>query len=634
MDRHKILKIVLLIIFLVLLSRAAYLQLVEGEYYYDLSEGNRISVRPVNAPRGRIFDSRGEIVVSNRLTYNLYLMKNEIPPQETAEEILIKLSELSSLKESRLLSNYNSSDKGSSVDSKLLARHLSKEDMVIIAENKDVLPGLLVKESSMRDYIYPDSLVHATGYIGEINKDELISFNEKGYSYSGGDFVGKSGLEKEYEFYLNGKRGAEQIEVNSLGEKIKTIGTKKPIPGNDLYLNINFSLQSAVERLLENEYKKLRELAADDEERPTPTGISALVMDIETGKILTMVSLPDYNLKLFARGISSSDYQELITDPLKPMMNRNTMTAVPPASIFKLVTGTAAMEELGVRANTSFYDADGKFYIPGWSKPFRNWNPVGEGQIDFVKSIARSNNIVFYELGYDLYKEYKGEKLAEYAHKYGLGRKTGVDLPSEKSGLVPDNEWKQKELNQGWYPGDSVNLSIGQGSLLTTPVQIVNLIAAVAAEGVSYKPQLVDKIVGAEGEIIKNFKPEINVDLRDKIKPRVFAALKQGMHDVVNKDYGTASRHFEDFPLTAAGKTGTAQTGGANHGWFGGFAPYKNPEISVVVFIENGGSSAYSVPIVREIMSYYFGFKNYNNDRKKIYYYSKEANVYGREANN
>ncbi|RAK09362.1 penicillin-binding protein 2 [Halanaerobium saccharolyticum] len=625
MDRHKILRIVILLIFIILLSRAAYLQVIEGDYYYELSEGNRISVRPINAPRGRIYDRRGEIIVSNRLTYNLYLMQNEIPPETTTEEILTELSNLSNLSESRLLSNYHTAEVDTAVDPILLARHLSKEDMVIIAENRDLLPGLVVKESSLRDYIYPDQLVHTTGYIGEINEEELISFNEEGYNYRGGDFVGKSGLEKEYEFYLNGKRGAEQVEVNSRGEKIKTIGIKNPEAGNDLILNIDFSMQSAVEKLLQENYQELRNLAAEDEDRSVPTGISAVVMDIDSGAIISSTSLPDYNLNLFARGISNSDYQELINDPLRPMIDRNTMTAVPPGSIFKLVTGAAAMEELGVRANTSFYDSNGTFYIPNWSRPFRNWNPVGEGELDFVKAIARSNNIVFYELGYELYKDYNGEKLAGYARKFGLGSRTGIDLPSEKEGLVPDDSWKRSQLNQGWYPGDSVNLSIGQGSLLTTPVQIVSLISAVAAEGVAYKPQIVKEIKNSEGEIVKSFEPEINIDLRDEIGARVFEALKQGMYDVVNKSYGTASRHFNDFPLAAAGKTGTAQTGGANHAWFGGFAPYDNPQIAVVVFIENGGSSAYSVPIAREIMEYYFGFKNRKNYHDKVYYYNRES---------
>lgn len=626
MDRLKLLKIIVLVIFIMLISRAAYLQILNGDYFLELSEGNRISVRPINAPRGRIYDSRGEVVVSNRLTYNLYLMQNEVPPESSTEEILIKLSKLSSLSQTRLIDNYNNTEVKSYAEPILLARHLSKEDMVIIAENSDLLPGLLVKESSLRDYIYPETLVHTTGYIGEINLSELKKFNEKGYDYKPGDFVGKSGLEKEYEFYLDGIQGAEQIEVDSRGVKIQTLGIKTPEPGDDLILNIDFQLQKAVEKTLMKHYEELRLKAEEDEERSMPTGAAAFVMEVNTGKVIVSASIPDFNLNLFAEGISSEDYRELSINPLKPMLNRTVMSAFPPGSIFKLVTGTAAMEELGVRADTSFYDANAAFYLPNWSKPFRNWNHVGEGKLDFVKSIARSNNIVFYELGYDLYKEFRGDKLAEYAKKYGLGSKTDIDLPSEKRGLVPDNSWKRENLNQGWYPGDSVNLSIGQGSLLTTPVQLAQLISVIASEGKSYQPQIVDKIVSPDGEIVKEIPEKINIDLREEVSKKTFKALKQGMYDVVNKEYGTAHRHFRDYPLDIAGKTGTAQTSTAlsNHAWFGGFAPFEEPEIAVVVLLENGGSSAYSVPIAKEIIDYYFGFKNLNNGSRKIYYYDNE----------
>lgn len=629
MDRHRLLKLLLLFIFTALIARAAYLQILNGDYYYQLSEGNRTSVRPINAPRGKIYDSRGEVIVSNRLTYNLYLMQNEIPPASSVKNILSKLASLSSLSENRLLSNLSSSAQQSVAEPVLLARHLQKKDMVIIAENKDILPGLLVKESSLRDYIYPEYLVHATGYIGEINRNELVSFTKQGYDYSGGDFVGKSGLEKEYEFYLDGKNGAEQIEVNSLGEKIKTIGIKQPISGDSLVLNVNFKLQKSAEEILQKNYQALRKAAAADEDRPMPTGAAAVVLNVKNGAVLAAASLPDYNLNLFAKGISNADYKKLINDPLRPMVNRYIMSAVPPGSIFKLVTGTAAMKELGVKGDTTFYDSNGRFYIPNWSRPFRNWNPYGEGKLDFIKSIARSNNIVFYELGYELYKEFKGEKLAEYAQKYGLGSKTGIDLPGEKSGLVPTDRWKKNNLDQGWYPGDSVNLSIGQGSLLTTPIQIADLIATVANEGKSYQPQLVDKIIDSQGNLVKDIKPLLNIDLSQEIDQNIFKTLKQGMHDVVNKNYGTAYRHFKKFPITVAGKTGTAQTSGsANHGWFGGFAPYQNPEIAVVVLIENSGSSAYSIPIAREIMAYYFGLRNYNNSAAKVYYYSQQEDIY------
>ncbi|MGM0603125.1 MAG: penicillin-binding protein 2 [Bacillota bacterium] len=623
MDRVKLLRIIVIIIFAVMLTRAGYLQIVKGNYYYELSEGNRISIRPINAPRGKILDRKNQVIVSNKLTYSLYLLPNEIPPGENPKNILKNLSETASLDYNILLDNYTRNSTGDSLEPIILKRHLKKETMVVVAENSDMLPGIFVKESSLRDYVYPETMPHATGYIGEINKNELIELNEAGYNYSGGDLIGKSGLEREYELYLRGEAGAEQIEVNSRGRKVKTIGIKNPEAGNNLILNIDFDLQQAAEKVLEENFEKLRREAEDDPERNMPTGAAAVVMDIRDGSILSITSIPDFSLNLFARGISESEYKSLLTNRLNPLIDRTTMSAVPPGSIFKLITGTAAVEELGVRADTNFYDSSGVFYLPNWSRPFRNWHYGGEGKLDFTKAIARSNNIIFYQLGFDLYEEFKGEMLAKYARQYGLGEKTGIDLPGEKPGFVPDNEWKQKNFSESWYPGDSVNLSIGQGGLLTTPIQITQLIASIAGDGILYKPQIVDKIVDVEGEILVDFKPELKDNL-DSISPDTFSILKEGMYEVTNESYGTAYRHFENFPIKTAGKTGTAQTSTENnHGWFGGFAPYKDPEIAVLVFLENGGSSSFTVPIARDIMSYYFGFKNYSNGRKKIYYHSR-----------
>jgi len=606
-----------------MLVRAGYLQIVRGNYYYELSEGNRISIRPINAPRGKIIDRKNRVIVSNKLTYSLYLLPNEIPPAENPKNILKKLSEIASIDYKILLDNYNRSFHEDSLEPIILKRNLAKETMVVVAENNDVLPGIFVKESSLRDYVYPETMVHATGYIGEINKNELIKLNKAGYNYSGGDLIGKAGLEREYELYLRGQTGAEQIEVNSRGRKVKTIGIKSPEPGNNLILNIDFDLQQAAEKLLEENFEKLRREAEDDPKRNKPTGAAAIVMDVRDGSILSITSVPDYNLNLFARGISENEYSSLLNNKLKPMIDRTIMSAVPPGSIFKLVTGTAAVEELGVRADTNFYDSSGVFYLPNWSRPFRNWHYGGEGKLDFTKAIARSNNIIFYQLGFDLYKEYKGKMLARYAHKYGLGKKTGIDLPGEKSGLVPDDEWKQKTFSENWYPGDSVNLSIGQGGLLTTPIQITELIAAIASDGAMYKPQIADKIVDPDGKILVDFKPVLKENLAS-VAPETFAVLKEGMYEVTNKTYGTANRYFKNFPIEVAGKTGTAQTSTENnHGWFGGFAPYEKPEIAVLVFLENGGSSSFTVPIARDIMGYYFGLKNFSNGRKKIYYHSK-----------
>jgi len=622
-DRFKVIRIALVIIFILLLGRAAQLQLVRGDYYQELSEGNRISLRPINAPRGKIMDKNGKVLVSNKLSYNLYMLPNEIPPNFSPDRLLHTLASLSELKETDLVKTYNKVSSGKKLEPILLKRHMTSELLVKVEENKDLLPGIIVKEASVRDYVYPETLSHVIGYTGEISERELKDLSAAGYDYSGGDMIGKTGLEREYDLYLDGIEGVEQIEINSIGEKVQTLGIKKPRPGYNLFLNLDFTLQKAVEEFLERSVLQLREMAVKDEDMASPTGAAAILMDVNTGSILAMASVPDFSLNLFAKGLSQKDYQNLINNPFNPLLNRATMAAVPPGSIFKLVTGTAAIEELGVRADTNFYDSSGQYYLPGWSRPFNNWHSGGEGNLDFTKAIARSNNIVFYQLGYDLYKKYGGDKLQEYARLYGLGSETGIDLPGEKSGLVPDEKWKEEVFNQGWYPGDSVNLSIGQGGLLTTPIQLIEIIAAIANQGKVYRPRIVDKVVNQAGDLIVDFKPELMHDF--SFDNNTLQILKQGMIEVTNASYGTASSHFNDFPIKVAGKTGTAQTGTftANHGWFGGFAPADNPEVAVLIFLENGGSSSYTVPIARGIFEYYFGLVNKKTDRPHIYYHAR-----------
>lgn len=624
-NRLKVFQIIIIIFFLLLVLRAGYLQLVRGSYYYQLSEGNRISLRPVNAPRGKIFDCQGNILVSSKLSYNLYLLPNETPPDLSVNDLLKHLSELTTLTEKKLLESYRENRKDKSQNLAIvLKRNIKPETMVIIEENSEELAGLLVKESSIRDYVYNELAAHILGYVGEINAKELKKMSSMGRDYNGGDIIGKNGLEKEYETFLKGTDGIKQIEVNSIGKKVRILGTKPPRPGNNLVLNIDLDLQKNVETILEKQLKILREEAEEDSELEQPTGAAAIVMDTSTGAILSMASIPDYDLNKFAEGFSGHSYQQLTNDPLNPLLNRPLMAVVPPGSIFKLVTGTAAIEELGINTETEFIDKNGKFYIPNWSEPYKNWHQGGEGELNFTRAIARSNNIVFYKLGYRLYQKFKGQKLTQYARKYGLGSKTGIDIPGERSGLVPDREWKKKKNGEGWYPGDSVNLSIGQGGLLTTPIQLIEMVNTIATGGIMYRPYLVDKITNSEGEVIVDYKPEIRKYL--DFNNDVFFILKQGMTEVTNSSYGTARSVFKEFPIKVAGKTGTAQTGskGSNHGWFAGFAPIVNPEITVLVFLENGNSSSNNLPIAAEIIKHYFGFNKKTEIRKNPTLYIKE----------
>ena len=604
-NRVNILRIIIVAILIILALRAGQLQLLMGNYYYQLSEGNRLSERPISAPRGKIIDRDNNILVSNKESYDLYLLPNEIPPEFDVEKLLSIIGGITELDAGMLESNYQKG-KSHSSSAVLLKRNISRETMVIVKENSDKLSGILIEESSMREYVYGDLAPHLIGYVGEVSTDELRDFTVDGYNYKAGDIVGKNGLEKEYELYLRGHSGIEQLEVNSRGEKVKTLSIKPPIVGNNLVLNIDLELQQYVEKVLEEELYKLREIAENDSELFPPTGVAAIVMDPNTGAILSMVSKPGYDLNDFIRGLSYEEYKSLKDDPLNPLFNRPIMSQVNPGSIFKLVTGTAAIENLGVRADTIFNDRSGKYTIGEWE--YRNWHKGGEGKLSFTKAIARSNNVIFYQLGHQLYKKYKGEKLAWTARQYGLGSETNVDLPNEKDGLVPDNDWKWETQGEIWYPGDAVHLSIGQ-KITTTPLQMINLLSAIANGGNLYQPYLVDKITDSKSEVIVDFKPKLLRRL--PFDNGTYDILRKGMIEVTNASYGTASKYFVDFPVKVAGKTGTAQTSatGANHGWFAGFAPIDNPEVVVLIFLEQGNSSAYTLPIAVKIFQEYFGIR-------------------------
>ncbi len=605
--RIKLFKVVIIVIFIVLIGRAFQLQIIQGEQYYRLAENNRISIRPVNAPRGRIYSSEGQTLVSNKLSYNLYYQPNELPPGLSRDDIFNQMARVTSFTREELEEDFQRGRKRSSPgEGILIKRNLEDQSMVKLEENRDILPGIDVREAALRDYVYDNSGSHVFGYVGEIGMADLRNLTDLGYNYSGGDIIGITGIERKYEEYLKGNKGFESIQVNHLGHRTKLLDEQNPEPGHDLILSIDWGLQQHTEEIIAAKFQQLQDESEEDDDLASPQGSSVVVMEVDTGRVLSMVSYPDFNPNYFAEGFRSTDVNQLLQNPLRPLINRNIMTTEPPGSIFKLVTATAAIENLGIEADTKFVDSTGRFNIPGWSRPFTNWLGYGEGELSFTRAMARSNNIIFYKLGYELYEEFGGSKLIETARDFGLGIKTGIDLPEERDGLVPDGQWKRETRGEGWYPGDSVNMSIGQGDILVTPIQAAQMTAAVANRGKIFKPNLVDEIRTAQGDVVGEFQPELLSQM--PYSSNTFEIIEKGMLETVMHNRGTASTSFSDFPIDIAGKTGTAQIGGTgtSHAWFVAYGPVPDPEIAVVVFIDQGETSTNAVPVAADIFSYYY----------------------------
>lgn len=594
--RLKGILIVIITLFLILGGRLFQLQIIQGEVYEALSWGNRTQVLPIAAPRGRIIASDGKILVSNRFAFSASIIPEQLP-RDNLVSVAEALSSILSIHEESIIKKVEEAERRSIPIP--IKRNISQQELVMVEENRRQLPGVIVEKEPLRDYVYGDLASHLLGYLGEVTGEELERLFSKGYRT--GSIIGRAGLESYYQDFLRGIDGNRQIEVNNQGREVRVLGNQSPKPGHDIVLHLDFDLQVEAERILREHLERLEEEAFKDPDIiGPPTGGSIVLMDPHNGAIYAMASSPFYDPNLFATGISSHLWKEIVRDEHNPLISRATGKTPPPGSVFKLVTATAAIEELGVQRNSLFYDPG--FFQLGNSRWY-NWMDYGQGRINFIEAIAYSNNTVFYNLGYDLYR-LDQDLLQWYALQYGLGSLTNIDLPDERPGIVPDEAYKRRTEQELWYPGDTINLSIGQGSLQTTPIQLTNIIAAIANGGTLYQPQVVDRIITPEGETL--IEKEASVLNTLPASNQTLEILKEGLEDVTI--YGTASHIFQDSPVKVAGKTGTAETGGGrpSHGWFIGYAPAHDPQIAFCVFIEHGSSSSRTLPLVYDLMMSYF----------------------------
>jgi len=568
--------IFMVICFSILVISLWYLQMIKGEEFKERAVENCIRALVEDAPRGRIYDRQEKLLVSNRPAVVVSIIPAEVDDLEKLSERLSRIIGISPEEISQIVKNYRENP----FKPVKILDDCKTNKIVEIEERKDELRGVVLEVKPRRDYLYHDFAAHSLGYVGEIDKEELQQFNNP--KFQGGDIIGKDGLEKYYDDILRGEKGGKEVEVDALGQEVATLLYQKPVPGNDLILTINRDLQLYGENLLFGKKG------------------SIIVSDPNSGEILALVNKPSFSPNLFANGISSSDWQRLSSDTEYPLTNRSVQGLYSPGSIFKVVTAVAALEE-GITDRKRKIYCSGTFELA--DRIFTCWKETGHGSLSIVDGIAHSCNIYFYTLGKDL----GIEKFNEYMQKFGLGEKLGIDLPAEAIGTIPSVQWKQREVKEIWFPGDTINLSIGQGYLLLTPLQVHNIITIISTEGEVCKLHLVKKIISADGNTVKEIKPEIykKVDFSSD----TFKIIKEGLRKTILKGTGWRANIEE---LAVAGKTGTAQNPqGETHAWFIGFAPYEDPEICITIFLENGGEGGEAAaPIARAMLEKYFNIKN------------------------
>ncbi len=579
--------IISVLVIAVLIGRAAYLQIYQGEYYAGLADGNRIRIVPSMAPRGTFYDRNGELLVTNRPGFSVSLLPLTAP---ISDDVIDRLSDLLKVPTDEIKTKIAGH---SGFNPIRIKTDVTPDIVSIIEEQKSQYPGVVIEVTPIRDYILKQEGAHTFGYVSEINDAELEKMKDEGYK--SGDIIGKFGLEKVYDKELRGENGGQQVEVDVSGKPVQILGRKEPVPGDDLELTIDINLQQAAEKAVDEQLTQIGAHAA-----------AAVVMNPQTGEILAMVSRPAFDPNLFAHGISSKDWNQLNNNPYHPMDNKTITGEYPPGSTFKIVTGTAALTEGVVTPDEQIFDSGHHWIIP-------KGNADGEalGWLNFRTALAHSDNVYFYEMGNRL----GIDRLEKYARMFGLGAKTGIDLPYEATGLVANRRYKEKNFDDGeWYLSETFDAAIGQGFNLVTPLQAAMVMGEIAADGKRYKPHVVNRIIAPDGSVVKDFQPELLSQL--DVPEEDIKLVQDGLHDVTK--YGTAASSFRGFTVDIAGKTGTAENSqGRDHGWFVAYGPFDNPNIVVAVIVENGGYGSQSaVPIGRKILEAAFGL-NQDSDGKK-----------------
>jgi penicillin-binding protein 2 len=579
--RLEFLFVIVVLVFVALISRLAFLQVIQGKNYERLADGNRIRLIPIMAPRGNFYDRNGSAMIANRPGFTVSIMPTSGP---LPDDVVQKLATILNMKVDEVRQKV--SQPSANFEPIRVKSDIGPDVVTKIEERRSELPGVMIEIQPIRSYIYNELAAHIFGYVSEINDTELEE--KKAAGYKSGDIIGKFGLEKVYDKELRGSDGGNQVEVDVMGHPVQVLGKKEPIPGNNLVLTIDANIQKAAEDAID---KQLAYLQARTQFRRAKAA-SAIVMNPKTGAILAMASRPTFNPNSFSTGISSKDWKVLNDNPYNPMENKSISGEYPPGSTFKIVTGSAALELGKVTPEEKILDT-GKH----WIIPKTNADGEALGWINFKEALTKSDNVYFYEMGNRL----GIDNLEKYARAFGLGAVTGINLPGESDGLVANQRYKKKVYDEDWYLAETFDAAIGQGFQLVTPLQVAQVMEQIANGGHRFRPYVVSGITDNNGDVLKSFGPEEtgHIDL----SPATLKLIRESLRDVA-KEGGTAGQVFGNFPVPIAGKTGTAENPhGDDHGWFAAYGPYDDPDIVVVVVVAQGGYGASSaVPIAEAIL--------------------------------
>ena len=581
-DRLKKMLAVALAVFVVLGGRLAWLQLYKGLYYGKQADGNRMRSTVIMAPRGRIMDVHGKVLADSSPGYVLSLQAGQTFSDAEVNllaRLLAMQPEVVRDKADRAAGTY---------EQIVVKSELTPQEITSLEEHLKDLPGISLDLQPMRHYLYGTSSAHVLGYVGEVSEEQIRQGKYKGLSP--GSIVGKEGLEFVYDAVLRGQTGRRTEEVDVRGRVVRELAGQAPVSGKGLVLTLDFALQQDLERVLDKQMAALRSSGI----APNAYGAAAVAMDPNTGAVRALVSRPGYDPNWFVGGISTAHWKLINENEFHPLTNKVINGEYPAGSTFKVVTGSAALDKHKVTPEELIFDS-GKH----WLADMGNAGGEALGWINFQTAFAMSDNVYFYEMG----RRAGIENLNAYAALYGFGRPTGIELGGESSGLIAGPAAKKKVFDEDWTLGDTFNAAIGQGLTLVTPIQICQMLAAVAADGVIHPPYLVEKIVNADGSVYET--PERPQSRRLELEPRTVQLIQKGLKGVTQP--GGTGAWFAGLPVPVAGKTGTAENPhGQDHGWFIAYAPAEKPDLVIACLVEQGtyGATA-SGPVVYEVLEDY-----------------------------